>query len=121
MLDLVDASAPLVFFTSAVGVVPAAALMSEATEQLAERSGPGIAGTTEGGGQSGATAPSRRPRPRTPRAAMKAINRLRSCLALPSRNAAGQYSLSTGWGAARSAIVEPAMKTRDLSEPVPHR
>ena len=44
VLDLVDASAPLVFFTSAVGVVPAAALMSEATEQLAERSGPGIAG-----------------------------------------------------------------------------
>jgi Ca2+:H+ antiporter len=44
VLDLVDASAPLVFFTSAAGVVPAAALMSEATEQLAERSGPGIAG-----------------------------------------------------------------------------
>ena len=43
-LDLADASAPLIFFTSAVGVVPAAALMSEATEQLAERSGPGIAG-----------------------------------------------------------------------------
>jgi Ca2+:H+ antiporter len=44
VLDLVDASAPLVFFASAVGVVPAAALMSEATEQLAARSGPGIAG-----------------------------------------------------------------------------
>jgi Ca2+:H+ antiporter len=43
-LHLAHASAPLVLFTSAVGVVPAAALMSEATEQLAERSGPGIAG-----------------------------------------------------------------------------
>jgi calcium/proton exchanger cax len=43
-LDLADASAPVVFFTSALGVVPAAALMSEATEQLAERSGPGVAG-----------------------------------------------------------------------------
>ena len=43
-LDLVDASAPVVFFASALGVVPAAALMSEATEQLAERSGPGVAG-----------------------------------------------------------------------------
>lgn len=43
-LDLLDASAPLVFFASALGVVPAAALMSEATEQLAERSGPGVAG-----------------------------------------------------------------------------
>jgi Ca2+:H+ antiporter len=43
-LDLADASAPAVFFTSALGVVPAAALMSEATEQLAERSGPGVAG-----------------------------------------------------------------------------
>jgi Ca2+:H+ antiporter len=43
-LDLADAPAPVVFFTSALGVVPAAALMSEATEQLAERSGPGVAG-----------------------------------------------------------------------------
>src|SRR5205085_11881582 len=43
-LDLAGASAPVLFFTSAAGVVPAAALMSEATEQLAERSGPGIAG-----------------------------------------------------------------------------
>src|SRR5713226_2189442 len=43
-LDLADASAPVVFFASALGVVPAAALMSDATEQLAERSGPGVAG-----------------------------------------------------------------------------
>ncbi|MCW3028335.1 MAG: calcium/proton antiporter, CaCA family [Solirubrobacterales bacterium] len=44
VLELADASAPVVFFTSALGVVPAAALMSEATEQLADRSGPGVAG-----------------------------------------------------------------------------
>ena len=43
-LKLADASPPLVFFSSAVAVVPAAALMSDATEQLSARSGPGIAG-----------------------------------------------------------------------------
>jgi Ca2+:H+ antiporter len=43
-LKLADASAPLVFFSSALAVVPAAALMSETTEQLSARSGPGIAG-----------------------------------------------------------------------------
>jgi Ca2+:H+ antiporter len=43
-LDAADASASVVFFASALGVVPAAALMSDATEQLAERSGPGVAG-----------------------------------------------------------------------------
>jgi Ca2+:H+ antiporter len=43
-LDLAGASPSLVFATSAVGVVPTAALMSEATEQLATRSGPGIGG-----------------------------------------------------------------------------
>jgi Ca2+:H+ antiporter len=43
-LKLADASAPLVFFTSALAVVPSAALMSETTEQLSARSGPGIAG-----------------------------------------------------------------------------
>ncbi len=32
------------FVTSALGIVPAAALMSESTEQLAARSGPGIGG-----------------------------------------------------------------------------
>jgi Ca2+:H+ antiporter len=44
VLDLADASPTLVFATSAVGVVPTAALMSDATEQLATRSGPGIGG-----------------------------------------------------------------------------
>jgi Ca2+:H+ antiporter len=44
VLELADISAPVVFFASALGVVPAAALMSDATEQLAERSGPGVAG-----------------------------------------------------------------------------
>ena len=43
-LKLAGASAPLVFFGSALAVVPAAALMSDATEQLSARSGPGIAG-----------------------------------------------------------------------------
>jgi Ca2+:H+ antiporter len=43
-LNLAEASAPLVFFTSALGVVPTAALMSDATEQLAARAGPGIGG-----------------------------------------------------------------------------
>ncbi|HEY4426932.1 MAG TPA: calcium/proton exchanger [Solirubrobacteraceae bacterium] len=43
-LELADISPPVVFFASALGVVPAAALMSDATEQLAERSGPGVAG-----------------------------------------------------------------------------
>src|SRR4029077_1857242 len=44
VLDLADASSSLVFATSALGVMPAAALMSEATEQLAARAGPGIGG-----------------------------------------------------------------------------
>jgi Ca2+:H+ antiporter len=43
-LDLASASAPLIFFASAIGVVPTAALMSDATEQLAARAGPGIGG-----------------------------------------------------------------------------
>jgi Ca2+:H+ antiporter len=44
VLDLADAPAASVFAVSAVAVVPAAALMGEATEQLAEHSGPGVAG-----------------------------------------------------------------------------
>jgi Ca2+:H+ antiporter len=44
VLELADASPSLVFATSALGVVPTAALMSEATEQLAARAGPGIGG-----------------------------------------------------------------------------
>src|SRR5437660_3451133 len=43
-LDLLEATPALVFFTSAAGVIPTAALMGRATEELAERSGPGIGG-----------------------------------------------------------------------------
>lgn len=43
-LNVAEASAPLVFFASALGVVPTAALMSDATEHLADRAGPGIGG-----------------------------------------------------------------------------
>jgi len=44
VLRLADAAPSLVFATSALGIVPVAALMGEATEQLATRSGPGIGG-----------------------------------------------------------------------------
>ena len=44
ILDRLDASSSLIFFTSALGVIPTAALMSDATEQLAARAGPGIGG-----------------------------------------------------------------------------
>ncbi|HEY6694438.1 MAG TPA: calcium/proton exchanger [Solirubrobacteraceae bacterium] len=43
-LELSDASAALVFTASALGVIPTAALMGRATEELAARSGPGIGG-----------------------------------------------------------------------------
>jgi Ca2+:H+ antiporter len=43
-LRLADATPVAVFFCSALAVVPAAALMSDATEALSARSGPGIAG-----------------------------------------------------------------------------
>lgn len=43
-LDLLGASAGLIFFTAAIGIIPTAALMGRATEELAERSGPGIGG-----------------------------------------------------------------------------
>jgi Ca2+:H+ antiporter len=43
-LDVASVSAPLIFFASAIGVIPTAALMSDATEQLAARAGPGIGG-----------------------------------------------------------------------------
>jgi Ca2+:H+ antiporter len=43
-LSIADASAPLVFAASALGVVPVAALMGDSTEQLAARSGPGVGG-----------------------------------------------------------------------------
>jgi Ca2+:H+ antiporter len=43
-LELAHASASLIFFAAALGVIPTAALMSDATEQLATRAGPGIGG-----------------------------------------------------------------------------
>jgi Ca2+:H+ antiporter len=43
-LDLAGAPATVVFAVSALGIVPTAALMGRATEELAARSGPGIGG-----------------------------------------------------------------------------
>jgi Ca2+:H+ antiporter len=43
-LEVVHASAAVIFFTAALGIVPTAALMGLATEELAARSGPGIGG-----------------------------------------------------------------------------
>ena len=44
VLDLADASEALIFVCSALGIIPTAALMGRATEELAARSGPGIGG-----------------------------------------------------------------------------
>jgi Ca2+:H+ antiporter len=44
VLELAHASASVIFVCSALGVIPTAALMGQATEQLAARSGPGIGG-----------------------------------------------------------------------------
>jgi Ca2+:H+ antiporter len=44
VLDLIHASPIAIFFVSAGGVIPTAALMGRATEELAHRSGPGIGG-----------------------------------------------------------------------------
>jgi Ca2+:H+ antiporter len=44
VLELVHADAVLIFAASALGVIPTAALMGRATEELAARSGPGIGG-----------------------------------------------------------------------------
>lgn len=44
VLDLLDAGATVVFLSSAAGVIPTAALMGKATEELASRAGPGIGG-----------------------------------------------------------------------------
>jgi Ca2+:H+ antiporter len=44
VLELVHADPVIVFFASALGVIPTAALMGRATEELATRSGPGIGG-----------------------------------------------------------------------------
>jgi Ca2+:H+ antiporter len=43
-LELAHADASLIFVCSALGVIPTAALMGRATEELAARSGPGIGG-----------------------------------------------------------------------------
>ncbi len=43
-LDVAGAGAALIFTSSALGVIPTAALMGRATEELASRSGPGIGG-----------------------------------------------------------------------------
>ncbi len=43
-LELSHAEATLIFVASALGVIPTAALMGRATEELAARSGPGIGG-----------------------------------------------------------------------------
>lgn len=44
ILDVVGASPVILFLASALGVIPTAALMGRATEELAARSGPGIGG-----------------------------------------------------------------------------
>ncbi|MFX8397166.1 hypothetical protein ABTL72_19390, partial [Acinetobacter baumannii] len=43
-LKLLEAPSVLVFFCSALAVIPAAGMMGTATEQLSARSGPGVAG-----------------------------------------------------------------------------
>lgn len=44
VFKLTDASAGLIFATATIGLIPAAAVMGRATEELAARSGPGIGG-----------------------------------------------------------------------------
>ena len=44
LLELAHAEATIVFAASALGIIPTAALMGRATEELAARSGPGIGG-----------------------------------------------------------------------------
>ena len=44
VLEVAGAQPAFVFFASALGVIPTAALMGRATEELADRSGPGIGG-----------------------------------------------------------------------------
>jgi len=44
LLDLLGASAVIVFAASALGIIPTAALMGRATEELASKAGPGIGG-----------------------------------------------------------------------------
>src|SRR3954447_23324417 len=44
ILKIADAPDTLIFFTASAGVIPTAALMGRATEELATQSGPGIGG-----------------------------------------------------------------------------
>src|SRR5215207_9514134 len=44
VLELIGAPATVVFAASALGIIPTAALLGRATEELAARSGPGIGG-----------------------------------------------------------------------------
>jgi Ca2+:H+ antiporter len=44
LLEVLHAAPTVIFATSALGVIPTAALMGRATEELAERSGPGVGG-----------------------------------------------------------------------------
>ncbi len=44
LIDVLHVSPVVIFFCSALGVIPTAALMGRATEELAARSGPGIGG-----------------------------------------------------------------------------
>src|SRR4051794_3266040 len=44
LLEILGAPATIVFATSALGIIPTAALMGRATEELAARAGPGIGG-----------------------------------------------------------------------------
>lgn len=43
-LELAGAAPTLIFFSAAIGVVPTAALMGDATEELAAKTGPGVGG-----------------------------------------------------------------------------
>ncbi len=44
VLEVIGASPTIIFFVAALGIIPTAALMGRATEELAERAGPGIGG-----------------------------------------------------------------------------
>ena len=44
MLELAHASPTAIFVAAALGIVPTAAMMGKATEELAARSGPGVGG-----------------------------------------------------------------------------
>src|SRR4051794_41829736 len=48
LLDLANGSDAVIFVCSALGIIPTAALMGRATEELASQSGPGIGGLRNG-------------------------------------------------------------------------